>query len=511
MSYPEFTYDFSTRSILDCKYYKTDALRYFNSYNSFGNLCHNGCYDCCLPRDYKKAVRCSPCCEKMNPLDPCIKYNPYFNIYNTINASGAFGCYKSPCDNQYCTYYKKPWLRFKCCDAKNQSKCIERIYSKLYANCNLDYNRCYQKPMISFNKFLMQFLVQSPCFFNTTDNSICDYECKDKVSYDHYPFSKSISIPQIDTKLINPSGLTVQGDIIWVADTGNGLITSYDLNGKILPQTISVQTSNLNMAHPTNVLYNSGPGFVMTNGNITEAATLLITTQEGTINGYNPNVSNVAYVLFDNSANNSYYTGLATNGINLYVCDLYNNRIDVFGPDFTLLNSISSTPFSLLNLIPISPSTSTTTSTTANNYTIFVIENQIYVCYVHVESNNTTIISGRSLGYINLFSIDGTFITTFISQGVINNPSFISFAPPSFGFPVGSFIVGNLGDGIFNVFDSNKNLIGKLTSPNLDTLRINGFKTAITVNNLPNTIYFVSAPNSGNSGLLGAISLNPCC
>lgn len=523
MTYKDNWCDFSTRSILDRNNLTNEEI--FNPGDLFDIPDCNNIVKCKRDKCDRKYICCSRK-PRMSLCDPCIKYDPYFNIFNDINHSGIIGNCISPCSNGYCSYYRKPCFKFRNCD----SSCDEILYSQYLNGCTPNTNNCYQPPIINFSKFIVQYLVSSPpnrkmpigqktLFSNCSSCSI--NPCMTNIQY-----SKGFGIPKVDENLIEPVGLVVVENTIWVANYGSGTITAYDVNGKILHTNILIQTTSLIKAHPTSIVYNPGPGFNIPNTNKLEPAFILVSTAEGTINGYNPNVNPaITYVLVDRSSVKAIYTSLALSTTNLFAVDINNNRVDVFDAMFNLvitfpfIDTTTEQTQNVEHLPEILPHNSVFKVATKKTlvipetyriYSIAYVKNKFYLFYALFNPKSPLVpIFGFGYGYVNVFDSNGKFIQRLQSNGVMDIPFGIYFTPSSFGFPVESYIIANEGDGLLNVFDSNNNLIGRLTDVCGNYIRIPALR-AITTNPLyPNIIYFVASPNGNNAGLFGAISLSP--
>lgn len=458
---------------------------------------------------------CKKTCKKIDLNDPCIKYDPYFNLYNDLYEAGRVGNRPGPCCNEYCSYYRKPWVKSKKCHCPS----ILPDHS-----CCPDKNRCFHNPLINFSKFLVQYLVTSPPIRSISSDPSCQknicYPCGDDPTFENSLFSRGLGVPKtVDPHLINPSDLVIVGSTIWVANTASGTISSYDLNGKILPTLINVIGPTLTKASPMAIIYNPGPGFLIPN--TTEPAYLIVATREGTINGYNPTInSSVAAVIVNRSDVGALYTSLTNTSTHIFATDFANARVDVFDTNFKLVSNFSfNDPTVTIESITVCPTggpstfkQSIVTPMIPGNffpYSISFVNNQFYVFYARIDTSNPGFpLNGFGHGFINIFDRSGGFVGRLLSRGALNTPSNIVFAPTSFGFPTGSYLIINTGNGFINVYNSSNILIGRITDICGNYVRINGLRQVAVSPFFPNTIYFVAAPDN-SSGILGAISLSP--
>ncbi len=165
---------------------------------------------------------------------------------------------------------------------------------------------------------------------------------------------------------------------------------------------------------PTGTVFNSGPGFDITENGVTSPASFLFATLNGTIAAWNGFVDqNHALVAVDNSASGAAYTGLAvaSNGASngtgqtyLYAADFTHGTIDVFNQNFqqvTLAGSFHD---------PKLPSG-------YSPFNVAEIGNQLYVTYAKVADAGGEDVDGRGLGFVDVFSNSGNFERRLASQG----------------------------------------------------------------------------------------------
>lgn len=412
-------------------------------------------------------------------------------------------------------------------------------------------------------------------------NNLCYSEKKpidDKYSYCYYdqiPYQDPICIMRfhtintvsnipglalnIDPNLTNPWGILLIGDILWVANSGNGLLTTYNLTGLIMPRMVNVFGPYGNIAQPTGLVYNANPNaftivkssntiirskcnkFQTSDPNtihsgdfpkhtshqdiiprrtcpanyIRGSANIIIATRDGTINGYNASIDpNNSIIMFDNSKNNSVYTGIAIiNNIHyidnrikhkdiLYVTDFYNRKIDVFcsncnpiGHLFPFIDEYSGDP------IPgdFAP------------YNIICLNDMLYVTYAKQDPyNNQYPLSGIGYGYVSIFSLNGTFIKRLISRDNLNIPWGLAFVPSVYGYPAGSIMVGNFGNGSLNIYDNNGKYLGNLKDEFNNDLCIVGIRGLINNPQYEKIMYWTASNNYYHNALIGNIYTKFC-
>jgi len=149
-----------------------------------------------------------------------------------------------------------------------------------------------------------------------------------------------------DPNLVNPWGMTLGVNSgIWVSDNGSGKATTYDGTGAPIPsgspQTISFPAAGggTGTSSPTGVTTNATDGFVISSGGKSAPSTQLFSTEDGTIDGWNPAVdSTKAVTAVDRSSSGAVYKGLAIafngSGAFLFATDFHNGTIEVFDSKF---------------------------------------------------------------------------------------------------------------------------------------------------------------------------------
>src|SRR5205085_7350249 len=127
-----------------------------------------------------------------------------------------------------------------------------------------------------------------------------------------------------DPNVINPWGLALSpSGTIFVADNGAGVATVYFQDGTPAPGfnnrlviSIPPSSNNSGTANPTGVTANPSSGFKITNGTNTLPAKMIFVSEDGTISGWNPSLSNTqAFKALENGPADAVYKG-ATIGHN---------------------------------------------------------------------------------------------------------------------------------------------------------------------------------------------------
>jgi len=313
----------------------------------------------------------------------------------------------------------------------------------------------------------------------------------------------------IDAQLINPWGLAFNPfGFSWVADADAGVSTLYDGNGVKQSLVVSIPTASANNGgNATGIVYNGSSGFVVTQSSVSGPSRFLFATEQGLIAGWAPNVDSThAIVAANRSSAGASYRGLALSanggGQVLYATDFHNGRVDAFDANFALLNlgaGAFKDPAMPMGFAP---------------FGIQAINGDIYVTYAKQDAAKDEDVTGPGLGFVDMYTPNGTLIKRMASRGVLNAPWGIALAPASFGSAKGALLVGNFGDGHINAFDfrSGRSL-GPLLGAGTTPIAIEGlwglqFGSGFASQPV-DTLFFTSGPDDEEHGLYGRIEPMP--
>jgi len=299
-----------------------------------------------------------------------------------------------------------------------------------------------------------------------------------------------------DPSLINPWGITQDNDYIWIANNATGTITNYNLFGKKLSNIINVPSTNNNKSSPTDIVINYSNGFLITQNSLSVPSYMIIATENGTICGYNPQIDPInAITIINNSSTNAVYTGLILVKNYLYATDFHNKKIDVFDSNFSLNSNFQFIDTSIINQIPADFAP----------YNIEQIQNKLYVSYAQqLSPANISVKNGKGNGYINIFDLNGEFLSRFASKGNLSSPWAMIIAPITLGCFVNYLLVGNFGNGQINIYDFNGNYLTKLKNKYNDPLLIFGLHALIVVR-VSQLVYFSTGTDTEMDGIIGDI------
>jgi uncharacterized protein (TIGR03118 family) len=255
-----------------------------------------------------------------------------------------------------------------------------------------------------------------------------------------------------DPQLLNPWGISfLPGQDFWTANNNSGTSTLYDNNGNkdtalvvTIPGATKNPNGNCNPGCPTGTVANAGSGF--------GGGQFIFDTEDGLVAIWT-GASNTATVAFDNSSNGAVYKGLALlNGNSLLAANFNSGKVDVLNSTFQL------TPLAGSFTDPSLPAGYAP-------HGIHVINNQVYVAYAMQDAAKHDAMPGAGVGQVDIFDMNGNFVSTFVAAGGhLNAPWAVVAAPSTFGQFANAILVGNFGDGTIDAFDTKGNFLGQVTN-----------------------------------------------
>jgi uncharacterized protein (TIGR03118 family) len=255
-----------------------------------------------------------------------------------------------------------------------------------------------------------------------------------------------------DPQLLNPWGISIlPGQDFWIANNNSGTSTLYDLNGTkdtalvvTIPGATKNPNSNCNPGCPTGNVSNA-------NGANFGGGQFIFDTEDGLIANWT-GASNLAAVAFDNSASGAVYKGLAVlNGTSLLAANFNSGKVDVLNTSFKLapLSGSFTDPKLPAGYAP---------------HGIHVINNQVYIAYAMQDAAKHDAMPGAGLGQVDIFDMNGNFVSTFVAAGgQLNAPWGVAAAPATFGAFPNAILVGNFGDGTINAYDTTGKFLGQIS------------------------------------------------
>jgi uncharacterized protein (TIGR03118 family) len=260
-----------------------------------------------------------------------------------------------------------------------------------------------------------------------------------------------------DTQLLNPWGISfLPGQDFWIANNNSGRSTLYDAQGNknalvvTIPGATKNPNGNCSPGCPTGNVSNG-------NGSYFGGGSFIFDTEDGIIANWTGAGSAVG--AFDNSASGAVYKGLAMlNSTFLLVANFNSGKIDVLDRNFNLtsLSGSLTDPNLPAGFAP---------------HGIHVIGNQIYVAYAMQDAAKHDAQPGAGLGQVDIFDMNGNFMSTFVAAGgKLNAPWGVVATPATFGTFPNAILVGNFGDGTINAFDTKGKFLGQLTDSSNNVL-----------------------------------------
>jgi uncharacterized protein (TIGR03118 family) len=338
-----------------------------------------------------------------------------------------------------------------------------------------------------------------------------------------------------DMNLVNPWGFaeTPQGKF-QVSLNGTGLSQAINAEGETIgqPVVLPAPSGGAGPTSPNGAVLNTTDDFVITENGKSAPATFLVSTEDGTIVGFNPQLDPTHGVIFaDQSAAGAVYKLLAdasnSMGNFLFATNFHNNSVDVFDKNggkvtlgqngwgtFTDPNAPAGyAPFGIKLL-------------TLNG------QDRLFVSYAKqdVPGAGHDDVAGPGNGFIDEFTTTGQFIQRFATGSAVggtaalDSPIGMAVAPEGFG-PGGKFggalLVGNFGDSHVSAFDlQTGQFLGQLSDPQGNPLTLNGGVGGSGTKGLwgigfgtgqggtdPQTLYFASGVNDETDGVFGKVTM----
>jgi aldose sugar dehydrogenase len=310
--------------------------------------------------------------------------------------------------------------------------------------------------------------------------------------------------------LVNPWGMALGlNSGIWVSGNGSGKAAAYDGRGQALQSglvTIPSPGNSGGTSSPTGLATNDTMGFAISGGGKSAPSAELFATEDGTIAGWNTNVDpNQAVIAVDNSASGAVYKGLALgfneSGAFLFATNFHAGTVDVFDSTFQPVH----TPGSFMDpQIPAGYAP----------FGISSINGEVYVTYAMQNADKKDDVRGAGHGFINIFDTKGNLVKRFTSQGQLNSPWGMAWAPfEGFGKFNNALFVGNFGDGSVSAYDFDTGeFLGALTDAGGKPINIPGlwalqFGLGVSGGS-SSAVFFTAGIADEKHGLFGTLAVN---
>jgi uncharacterized protein (TIGR03118 family) len=317
-----------------------------------------------------------------------------------------------------------------------------------------------------------------------------------------------------DPNLVNPWGMALGlNSGLWISNNGSGQATTYDGTGQPIPAgsplvvTIPAPGSGADTSAPTGVATNGTTGFVISVADTSAPSTELFATEDGTIAGWNSSVDPThAVIAVDNSGAGAVYKGLAlgfnASGAFLFATNFHAGTVDVFDAHFQPVRVPGGfrDPDLPAGYAP---------------FGIATINGQLYVTYALQDAEQKDDVPGAGHGFIDIFDTDGNLLQRFTSQGQLNSPWGMAWAPfEGFGTFNNALFVGNFGDGSINAFDFDSGaFLGQVSDASGAPITIPGvwalqFGLGVGAAS-SSTLFFTAGGADEQHGLFGTLTVNP--
>ncbi len=323
----------------------------------------------------------------------------------------------------------------------------------------------------------------------------------------------SVPAPIVDPNLVNPWGIALSpSGPFWVSDNNTGLTTLYNGEGQIQPLVVTIppQAGGAGPSGPTGQVFNGTGEFTISANNVSGSAFFLFATENGTISGWNPNVSlNSAITVIDNSASRAVYKGLALysdmTGNYLLAANFRAGLVEVYDGSFHLVRAFRDIGKGAA--VPAIPSSYAP-------FNVAVLRGHIYVSYAEVDASRHDNLNRPGAGFVDEVTIDGRLVRRIASHGLLDAPWGMAIAPHAWTKYAGALLVGNFGNGWIAAYDTHTGkTLGYLKAPNGYLLTIPGLWGLIQGNGgsggKKSEIYFTAGPAHETHGLLGSLTYAP--
>lgn len=330
--------------------------------------------------------------------------------------------------------------------------------------------------------------------------------------------------PTIDAHLINPWGLVSStAGPWWISDNFSGFSTLYNGQGQIVSLVVTIPSATSSAGTPTGIVFNTSTSFVVSQNGASGAAVFLFATADGTLSGWNPGVNKTNAVL-SGQHSGAVYRGLAlantSTGSFLYATDFVGRKVDIYDGTFHLLRSFTDPQIATCSGSGGSGHSDNPVPSDRGGgggggcfapFGIQAIGNQVFVTYVLQDLGRQDHfgVAGKGSGFVDVFDTNGNLLRRLTSSSQLNAPWGIAQAPANFGQFSNDLLIGNFGDGHINAFDpATGAFLGQLATSN-GPIQIEGL-WALQFGNggaagATNQLFFTAGAEHGTQGLFGSI------
>ncbi len=321
----------------------------------------------------------------------------------------------------------------------------------------------------------------------------------------------------VDPDLVNAWGLAFSPNgVAWISDNGTGKATIFAPNagaGAIPSVTVpapaaATATDAGATSSPTGMIFNS-------NASAFFGDLFVMSTEDGTIAGWQPSVPATAQIRVDNSGgaptSNAVYKGLAivpSSPPLLLAANFRAATIDVFDANYRPLATVAATASRAWVDMSLPPGYAP--------FNVVTIGQNVYISYALQDDAKHDDAAGVGHGAVTVFDLNGNVVKSLIqvtSGGPLNSPWGMAVAPSNWGSLGGMLLVGNFGAGNINAFDTTTGaLTGTLVDSNNSPIVMSGLWALVFGNDAdagvsPNALFFPAGPNMESDGRYGVMTL----
>ncbi len=238
-----------------------------------------------------------------------------------------------------------------------------------------------------------------------------------------------------DPNLVNPWGMSITATSpFWVSNHDKSNATVYNGSGTITNLVVTIppgSTGGASTGTPTGQVPGNGTNWVLSAPN-SKPASFIFATEDGTISAWNSSIAApaTAIKMVDNSAAGASYKGLAvvetgaTNptvgpgpqGPMLYAANFHAGTVDCFDGSFnpTTVSGGFKDPNLPAGYAP---------------FNIWNLGGQLYVAYALQDANKKFNVPGAGNGVVDVFDTNGNMLQRISSGGTLNSPWGMAIAP----------------------------------------------------------------------------------
>jgi uncharacterized protein (TIGR03118 family) len=308
--------------------------------------------------------------------------------------------------------------------------------------------------------------------------------------------------PNTDPNLINAWGLAMDSQSFWIANNATGIVSVVSADGT--PSKFPPPATALDIGPGiTGIVANTTNAFLIGETNNAAPAQMLVASETGQIFAINPNVASTPALVVDQSAAGASYKGLtiyttSAGEVRLAAADFHNARVDVYDGNFNLVTSV----------VFVDPNLEAGFAP----WNLVTIGNNVFVMYAVQDADAEDEVAAVGNGRIDVFDVDGNFVSTILDGGALNAPWGLVQANDTFSSGLDGFLIaGNFGDGRLIAIDPDTGDNAILQNSSGDDLVVPGIWGMMFGNGQfvgsTSALYFASGPGDETHGLFGRIVL----